>query len=258
MALVVTPGFLRAEGPGFKPDRDLKKFVQTTHIAGLSAEEFGTELNFTYSQTDAPATLLRDPGTLWFRRGEGHLYMWDTAWHGVAELSIDTQYSGQGMWVSVSDRKEFINRNRSFAAFTTERDIRNGAMLASGDTGSRGHPRQDVSHTGRSGDIRSALFGGLSDGFDASYVTISAGATAYKYERLVDVGYGQIFALPGQQAPGAGCFDSTAWTGVVFSSAPYASTRQYFAHVTESVASTAIGTRYRAFIFTEARRFDVS
>lgn len=75
-------------------------------IAGTTVWDFGPEtfvggtLQFVISQTEAPAASIRHQGMLWFKRGEGRLYMWDKP-----DLPSGLTFSDTD-WVAVSDRRE--------------------------------------------------------------------------------------------------------------------------------------------------------
>lgn len=108
MALSITPGTLRAEGPGFVPDTHYKEFVQTTDIEGFAPENFdrdaNTAIHFIASSTDPPASNSRSRSMFWFKRGEGRLYTWDSAWNNCDVTNPI------GYWLAASDRKDILVR----------------------------------------------------------------------------------------------------------------------------------------------------
>ncbi len=105
MAIIVAPGPLPDDGSRINVDRELDTFINNTTVRNIGANEFqGSEaVNFVASQTDAPATSIRTAGMLWFKRGEGVMYMWDAqqASESLAE------------WVAVSNRREVVVRIQS-------------------------------------------------------------------------------------------------------------------------------------------------
>lgn len=108
MALTVTPGTLRAEGPGFIPDTHYKAFIEGTDITGFGPEQFDRDSNnaihFIWSSSEPPATSARSRSLMWFNRTDGHLYVWDSAWN-----SCDVT-EPLGYWLSASDRKDILVR----------------------------------------------------------------------------------------------------------------------------------------------------
>jgi hypothetical protein len=75
-------------------------------IAGADVWNFdlgsmnGGDLLLVYSHTEAPATNMRVNGMLWFQRGDGRLYLWDTV------DPSGSYYSGLQGWIAISDRRE--------------------------------------------------------------------------------------------------------------------------------------------------------
>lgn len=261
MPLTVTPGVLRSEGPGFDPARDLKRFVETTEFTDLDSDNFAENVNFITVATDAPATAERTDGMLWFKCGEGRLYQWETSFYNpVSGEPEEAQYSGSGMWLARSDRRELIGRTRVFGAFVDNGYIRHLGALASGDSGANGELRQDVVFTGQgsggTGWRNGKLVGYADDGelgFESSYASIPNGE--YRYERFVDVGYGILPVWASQSLPNNLIFNDSRITGAIPYSQPYDTNVCYFAHGVESVANTTTQQRVKAFIFTEGRRY---
>lgn len=105
MALIVVPGPVPNDGTRINVDRDLDNFINNTVVRNFGPAEFvgNEDVNFVVSQTDAPATSTRTNGMLWFKRGEGVLYFWDSqqASESIAE------------WVAISNRKEMVVRVQS-------------------------------------------------------------------------------------------------------------------------------------------------
>lgn len=79
------------------PSTFLEAWVTGIQVYDLPVGAFtGGSLQFIVSSTDAPATNERRNGTLWFKRGEGRLYIWD-----------QSQVSGGTKgWLSLSDRRD--------------------------------------------------------------------------------------------------------------------------------------------------------
>lgn len=105
MAIIVNPGPLPNDGTRINVDRELDTFINNTNVYNFGPNEFAgnEDVNFVVSQTDAPATSIRSPGMLWFKRGEGVTYFWDAqqASESLAE------------WVAFSNRKEMVVRVQS-------------------------------------------------------------------------------------------------------------------------------------------------
>lgn len=108
MALKITPGPLPADGTRFKIEDMLTTFVQGTEITNFGPEEFGAaaDVSFVISATDPPATNIRSRGTLWFARGDGHLYQWTVHPSPTEAPTAVTEAS----WVAISDRREILVR----------------------------------------------------------------------------------------------------------------------------------------------------
>ena len=88
--------------------------VNNTSISNLEKEQFvNTWAPFITSTTDAPASSTRVPGMLWFKRGEGRLYMWQTQLPIVSAGNVGTFFfEGEcgAAWQCISDRKEIYAR----------------------------------------------------------------------------------------------------------------------------------------------------
>lgn len=104
MALTVIQGPLPADGVGVSPDIDLEAWIAGTQVFGLNYASFkGGLLQFVYSSSDPPAEDARFPGMLWFKRGDGHLYIMDQNNLPSGESSGSVTVKN---WISISDRKE--------------------------------------------------------------------------------------------------------------------------------------------------------
>jgi len=115
MTLEVTPGPVPADGTRIVVEDAMRAFIQGTEFTNFGPEEFeGEPVAFVISQTEAPATNLRTRGTLWYARGDGHMYKWtpeplrDENWAPSEAGSNVSQFQ----WMSMSDRKEVMVRCR--------------------------------------------------------------------------------------------------------------------------------------------------
>lgn len=108
MALTIVPGPLPADGTRIQIANTLNAFVSGTEITQFDTEEFqGGEIGFVTSATLPPATDFRSRGDLWFKRGEGKLYLWVLTPPASADFAPSTTTGiSEGTWVSISDRKE--------------------------------------------------------------------------------------------------------------------------------------------------------
>lgn len=124
MALDITPGPLPDDGQAVDVSPDLTAFVEGTTFDNFDLDNFtNTWTPFLISQTEPPAAAFRRPGTLWFKRGEGRLYMWTTALPSSATIvgpdvgadppvaTGEVVWPAPGAdWVSLSDRREVYVR----------------------------------------------------------------------------------------------------------------------------------------------------
>jgi hypothetical protein len=103
--MIITQGPLPADGTRIDPSVELEAWISGSEIFDLGVDAFkGGTLQFIYSTTDAPATDVRHVGMLWFKRGEGRLYIWDQPDPlGVITTTKD--------WICLSDRREIWVRN---------------------------------------------------------------------------------------------------------------------------------------------------
>ncbi len=72
MPLIINQGPLPQDGDRVAADIFLEDWVRGTTIGGLDANSFRTSINLIASQTDTPTSRR---GLLWFKRGEGTLYI---------------------------------------------------------------------------------------------------------------------------------------------------------------------------------------
>lgn len=110
----VSPGPIPKDGEGINPEVDLEAMVNQTSISNLEKEQFvNTWAPFIVAATDAPASSTRVPGLLWYKQGEGRLYMWNTQLPIVSSGSVGTWFlegESGAEWQCVSDRKEIYCR----------------------------------------------------------------------------------------------------------------------------------------------------
>ena len=240
MTIVVTPGPLPDDGTRIKVDPTLDAFVQGTVITNIGAEQFGSgaDVSFVVTATDPPATSARTNGMLWYRRGEGVLYMWDN------------QQAAQGiaLWVAVSNRKEMVVRVQSGPA-------RRGSVmwLDSGGVGAFteyhgiqvGANRMVMKVQATEGDSTLQSLRAYpvppylvctSDVSQSFEVTGASGVGAGAYQTAVELGYCQARVYGGAGVgPGHGVLTASvpadAW---LLSTAPYGSNNSFGAHVVGS------------------------
>jgi len=104
MPFTVVQGPLVNDHVSVNPSTFLEAWIAGTSVYGLGSGAFkGGTLNFVYSQTDPPDLNHRFPGMLWFKRGEGRLYIWDQADlpSGPSNASATNVN-----WLSLSDRRD--------------------------------------------------------------------------------------------------------------------------------------------------------
>lgn len=111
MALNITQGPLPADGQSVDPATFLEAWISNTVITNLDASNFDTGefgLSFVISQTDAPASSVRNNGMFWYERGAGRLWVWDVldapSSHTVA--SDFDRYHGGNDWICLSNGRE--------------------------------------------------------------------------------------------------------------------------------------------------------
>lgn len=126
--LNISPGPIPKDGVGVTPDVDLPAAVNGTEVNNFDQTHFvNTWSPFLFSQTDAPASNIRRPGTMWYKRGEGRLYIWNTQLPIVSSAVIDgflvEGEPGYG-WQCVSDRKEIYCRMINPSSLAKNRDFR--------------------------------------------------------------------------------------------------------------------------------------
>jgi hypothetical protein len=101
MSIIVTQGPLPNDGDTADPATFLESWISGTTIANLGVDAFkGGNVQWVYSQTDAPALADRFVGMLWFKRGDGRLYIWDNA-ESPSQLTFS-----DANWMPVSERRE--------------------------------------------------------------------------------------------------------------------------------------------------------
>jgi hypothetical protein len=104
MALGIDSGTLPVDGTSVDPAAFLETWISSVNIYNFGAAQFkGAPLNFVYTSTDPPALADRQPGMLWFKRGEGRLYVWDYSDAPSAPSSANTSDIN---WMSLSDRRD--------------------------------------------------------------------------------------------------------------------------------------------------------
>jgi hypothetical protein len=97
----ITQGPLPPDGSIVDPGVFLEAWIAGTQVYDLPAGAFkGGQLQFVWSQSEAPALADRYIGLLWFKRGEGRLYQWDSP-----DLPSNPTFSDVG-WIALSDRRE--------------------------------------------------------------------------------------------------------------------------------------------------------
>lgn len=101
MALQITQGTLPADGAEVDPATFLETWIGGVNVWNFPPGVFkGGTLQFVWCQSEAPRADERFAGLLWFKRGEGRLYMWDQP-----DLPSTLTFADAG-WVALSDRKE--------------------------------------------------------------------------------------------------------------------------------------------------------
>lgn len=103
-----TQGPLPNDGAVVSKATDLENWISNTTVYNLDANAFkGGTLQFVYSQSEPPATNTRFAGMLWFKRGEGRLYIYDNPY-----MPSQTGASNAAAnWLSLSDRRDVFFRN---------------------------------------------------------------------------------------------------------------------------------------------------
>lgn len=99
--MIISQGPLPNDGEAVDPATFLEAWISGTTVVDLQSPAFsGGALQFVYSQTEPPNLGERFVGMLWFKRGEGRLYMWDQP-----DLPSGLTFSDKN-WIALSDRKE--------------------------------------------------------------------------------------------------------------------------------------------------------
>lgn len=104
MALTVVQGPLPDNHTTVDPSAFLEAWIAGTTVFGLGAAAFkGGTLQFVYSNSSPPDLNTRHPGMLWFKRGDGRLYIWD---YTDLPSGVSSGNTAVVNWLSISDRKD--------------------------------------------------------------------------------------------------------------------------------------------------------
>lgn len=104
MAFTVVQGPLVNDHVSINPSTFLENWISGTSVFGLGSGAFkGNTLQFVVSSTDPPPLNERNPGMLWFKRGEGRLYVWNQ--FNLPSGPSDTA-SDVVNWLALSDRRD--------------------------------------------------------------------------------------------------------------------------------------------------------
>jgi hypothetical protein len=108
MSLTFNQGPLPNNFTPVDPSSFLEAWIAGTTVFGLGPGAFkGSQLQFVTSDSVAPDLNHRTPGMLWFKRGDGRLYIWDK----YDLPSSDSNGSATVVdWLSISDRKDIWGR----------------------------------------------------------------------------------------------------------------------------------------------------
>lgn len=102
--MTITPGPLPNNGDTVDASIFLEEFVRNTEVAGITQEGFkNSGISFVQSQTDPPHN--PDPGWLWYKRGEGVLYLYTFAVAG-----LDPSGQSDAGWVAIGGRRDYWGR----------------------------------------------------------------------------------------------------------------------------------------------------
>lgn len=127
MSLVVSPGPIPDDGDKIVPNNEIRTAVTNTSITNFGADAFvGAQVQFLTSSTQPPATDDRGRSTLWFRRGEGVLYAWDTRPPMTGTSDVTTPEN----WLAISNRREIAVLYNAALANTNGTDIVDQKVLA--------------------------------------------------------------------------------------------------------------------------------
>lgn len=108
MALTIVQGPLPDNFTPVDPSYFLEAWIAGTTVFQLGPGAFkGGQLQFVVSASVAPDLNHRTPGMLWFKRGNGRLYIWD--WYEQPS-SISNGSAAVVDWLSISDRKDIWGR----------------------------------------------------------------------------------------------------------------------------------------------------
>lgn len=102
MSLIIDQGPLPFDGESVNPSEFLEAWVNQTRIFGLGPGAFkGGVHQFIFSATDPPPEQDREIGLLWFKRGEGVLYIWDRPDNATAQT-----FGNVRNWIAIGGRKD--------------------------------------------------------------------------------------------------------------------------------------------------------
>jgi len=104
MSFSVVQGPLVNDHVSVSPSTFLEAWISGTQVYGIGAGALkGGTLQFVTSSTAEPDLNHRFPGQLWFKRGEGRLYIWDQVDYpsGPSDASANNVN-----WLSLSDRRD--------------------------------------------------------------------------------------------------------------------------------------------------------
>lgn len=102
--MTVIQGPLVNDHVSVNPSTFLEAWIAGTQVFGLGPGAFkGGSLQFVISSTNPPDLNHRAPGQLWFKRGDGRLYIWDQSDlpSGVSDAGVQNVN-----WLSLSDRRD--------------------------------------------------------------------------------------------------------------------------------------------------------
>lgn len=104
MSVIATNGPLPNDYESVNPATFLEAWISGVYIYNIGTSELkGGSLQFVYSNTDPPPLADRFPGMLWFKRGEGRLYLYDYTDDPCGPSSAN-QFDIN--WLSMSDRRD--------------------------------------------------------------------------------------------------------------------------------------------------------
>lgn len=257
----IIPRWVPKDGPGFRPARDLKRFVENVEISGLGASNFESNLSFVTAQTLEPSAATR--GSLWFKCGDGRLYIYDMDFYGP--YGHDSAYTGTGLWVALSDRKEVLVRlytSNSPTLVISPYWPTIFSAFASASTNVSTQQFRHIPQTQRRGGFGDLIFKMplWRDAVDRTSAVTLAGPTEYRYEVVVDVGYGVMVAAPGTTGPAPLATSDAQYTGPYNPASPYAGDEFFQWYMVQSTYSAMWSNTspvvYQTFTWAERRRWE--